>query len=693
MKKFNLFKKNKLWLASLGIATTSSLILAACANHAQNGNNNAGNNNTNQTSNPGTETPKEPVVPPIPVVPKIAVATQTQKALATDILEHSGVKKVLENSINSYKDAVTHQIATITQLDELNQTKVTKSIAALGKTEDAMANAATSSVVALVKTLKDNVEKAEINSVPTAEKQTFKAALDRVIHDADELLKTLKALPEANAPKKLSGLENSFKTALDGFTTATVANAGVKLKELLDTKDKYQTELKVVTERLVNVEQKAFVLDSSTSILENYINTKVATFLTGTNGPGHKSTLEHLTTRVRTGVLGKLGADLWTVGNISEAIAAQNRPVNIKAADKSDQLYAIVVGLAEQQFAWTQLNNTLKELSYSQNLLLKSDAAVNLLALHVEQNTPVDVARLNAYLVTDSANIAKLLSAKKSGSSSILETFENIVNSINNYEKYLVVTGTDINAKTKLETDVEDVGSDTTKAAAVNKFKTAVKKLKNNFNAFKTEWDKSELRTLLVQKAANNKISYPLLTQAIELNQAIGVSKNYGDVLQVVGYVELLAKKISKITTAVENTNSMNKLFTTLQTIIADIDGITDGTFGYALTQFAGITSSTKQAKIKEIAEKTGDTKVGYVYTDLVDGKARNNQTPANLSFKQLKAELEKLQTGAGKLLTPITALLNSQLRPSETSQNAILTKHLTDLFNNGNVLPDTENH
>ncbi|MDQ0514013.1 hypothetical protein J2Z62_000451 [Mycoplasmoides fastidiosum] len=31
MKKFNLFKKNKLWLASLGAATTGSLVLAACA--------------------------------------------------------------------------------------------------------------------------------------------------------------------------------------------------------------------------------------------------------------------------------------------------------------------------------------------------------------------------------------------------------------------------------------------------------------------------------------------------------------------------------------------------------------------------------------------------------------------------------------------------------------------------------------
>ncbi|MDQ0513983.1 hypothetical protein J2Z62_000421 [Mycoplasmoides fastidiosum] len=402
MKKFNLFKNNKLWLASLGIATTSSLVLAACA--SQNTNNSS--NNTvhpeNSKPTPAPDSGTIPQTPATPEVPKLPTATVEQKSLATAILNNSDVKAVLQETVNKTKENILNQIKTVTLLDTLNQDTVAQSIQALGKTEDPMAGSATASVVALIKTLEDNVTKADNNSVPTAQKDKFKKTLKKVISDADALLKTLNALPKKDDATKLADLEKKLETAVNEFVSVSAeAELTTKLEALLNAHKNYQTEVKVVTERLVNAEQKAFILDSSTSALEKYIGSEVATFLTGTDGKKHTDTLAHLTNQVRTGVLGTLGADLWTVGNISETVAMNNRPTSIQKDSKSDRLYKIVVYLAEQQFSWNQINSELKNLTYHQSLLLKLPSALNLLALHADVIVPVDVARLNAYLLNN----------------------------------------------------------------------------------------------------------------------------------------------------------------------------------------------------------------------------------------------------------------------------------------------------
>ncbi|MDQ0513910.1 preprotein translocase subunit SecG [Mycoplasmoides fastidiosum] len=36
MKKMNFLKRSRFWMASLGLFTTSTLVLAACANNAEN---------------------------------------------------------------------------------------------------------------------------------------------------------------------------------------------------------------------------------------------------------------------------------------------------------------------------------------------------------------------------------------------------------------------------------------------------------------------------------------------------------------------------------------------------------------------------------------------------------------------------------------------------------------------------------
>ncbi|MDQ0514002.1 hypothetical protein J2Z62_000440 [Mycoplasmoides fastidiosum] len=692
MKKFNLFKKNKLWLASLGIATTGSLVLAACASQTQGTNNNTNQENTgNQNGNSGTEQPVEPAAPLTPAVPEIKTATAQQKALATAIVDNPGVKKVLEDAVTESVKVINAQLTTISKIDNLNQTIVADSVTALGKDNDPAAKEAASSVVALVKTLKANVAAAAEATFKDEQKTEFTAALDQVIKNAAELLTALNNLPKASDAKKLDGLQTKLKTALDELVQTTAnTDLATKLKAVLDARDAYQAEVKVVAERLVAAEQKAFVLDSSTSTLSNYANTKVAAFLTtDSKHDENTTTLNRLVTRVRTGVLGTLGADLWTVGNISETVAAQNRPSDIAANSTSDKLYAIVVGLAEQQFASNTFANELKSLTYNQSLLLKADDAINLLGLHVEQNVPVDVARLNAYLVTKSANVVELLQPTTGDSIKSLVT--TIDRTVKQYADILIGNNSEDSKLGKelaaFETSVTDANKDTQKAT-IKALVEPAKNLGTKLQTFKTELEKLQKLLVTVNTTDETKNTYPLIEAATKLNQTIAVSKNYGDVLQVVGKVETLDTNIDTITKLVQTTGTKSALMTALDALVDDVKD--DGAFGSKLKAVSEVTDlGGKQTELDKITNKT----TGYVYTDLVTGKAKNGSTPAKLSFAQFKTELEKLQAGANKLLTPITTLLNNQLRPSETSQTAVFNKHLTDLFNNGNVLPDTENH
>ncbi|MDQ0513998.1 uncharacterized protein YicC (UPF0701 family) [Mycoplasmoides fastidiosum] len=704
MKKLNLFKKNKLWLASLGLATTSSLILAACANQNQSANNQntkTPNNPTNQPKednpvNPDNPVqPENPVTPVVPTTPKIPVATEIQKQLAVTVLEDAGVKKVLVDTVKALQDQIVDQIKIVTFIDSLNQKTVADSIKNLGNDTDPAGEANTSTVYALVKTLETNLDNALATEVPEAEKQVFTVALNQVKTDAAALLTSLKALPEDTANKELEKLENEFTKALDEFVKADAADSAAKLTALVEAKNTYQTGVQKVAESLANAEQKAFALDSSASALQNYINTEVGTFLTGNNGSTNTTTLNHLLHQVRTGVLGTLGGDLWTAGNISEIEAALNRPAGVTEESKSTQLYSIIVGLANQNASWKNINQLLKSLTFNQSLLNKTEDATNLLALHVDLTLPVDIARLNAYLINDQSNVIRLFGAISGVN--VHRVIENIAHSISNYDTFLTA-GSEENAQPKLIQDLtalsNQLTSETDKKGKVDDFKTAAETLIVKFKEFKAEWEKTQLQPLLWTTDENNNRIIPLLNQANSLNRAIGVAKNYGDVQKVVGVVELLEDNISQITNIVATTvdNKPNELLAKLNAIINDIDASTVGSFGKTLNDFATETFTTGESEAAAIA-KSGTSKTGYVYTDLVNGTRRATNSAARLSFKQLDAELKNLQAGSNKQLTTITNFLNNQLRPNQSSQTAELNKHLADLFNNGEVQADPENH
>ncbi|MDQ0514003.1 hypothetical protein J2Z62_000441 [Mycoplasmoides fastidiosum] len=690
MKKFNLFKKNKLWLASLGIATTSSLVLAACANQTQRTTNppagTANSTNPQTNNNSGSETNNNTPTAPEEQTPATPTPTPAQRQLANLILDDAGVKKVLEETVATNQKTITDQISQVTAIDGLNKTTVQQSITTLGTAEDPAATTNTSTIYALIKNLETTVANAQTTLVPANEKENFTRALTKVKTDAESLLASLNLLPAASDPKKLKDLEDKFTAALTTFVSATTAaETQTRLTALLEAKNAYQAEVKVVTAKLVDAEQKAFVLDSSTAALSNYVNTAVATFLTAESGV-HSTTLNNLVTQVRTGVLGTLGFSVWTAGNVNVEEAKRNLPTGIEEDTTTTQLYSIIVGLANQEVAWKTINSTLKSLTYNQSLLTKTENAVNLMALHAEISVPIDVARLNAYLVHDQSNVVKLF---QTTNNNLITAIDNIVNSITNYEKYLVA-GSGENAKAQLVTDADDLAIKLSSNASVTGFQTAATSLVAKFKAFKDEWDKSKLAELLRTGTTENPV-YPLLSQATALNQAIGVSKNYGNVVQVVGAVETLENQINAITKALGTTaeNTANQLLTKLDELITDVTGTQAGSFGKALTDFAAVTDATNQAAINKIAA----SQTGYVYTTFVNGTAATGSAKAQLSFSQLKTEFEKLQAGNTKQLTVITNLLNNQLRPNQGSQTAALSQHLAELFNNGTVLADTETH
>ncbi|MDQ0513976.1 uncharacterized coiled-coil DUF342 family protein [Mycoplasmoides fastidiosum] len=690
MKKFNLFKKNKLWLASLGIATTSSLVLAACANQTQNTGGTSSGNTSGSTNTPGTgggDSNQQPVKPaPAPEVKK---PTEQQLKLANVVLDNAEVKTAWKASIVADQKVITDLLTKVTAIDDLNKTTVEQSITNLGTAANAAANEATSSVFALIKSLEDGVAKANTTLVPEAEKTPFTDAIVQVKNSATALLTSLQALPEANATKQLKDLQDKFTEALTAFVTnQTQANVATTLAALRTAKNAYEAEVQKVAQKLVEAEQAGFVLDSATSALSNYANTKLATFLSSESNK-YSTTLNNLVTRVRTGVLGTLGADLWTAGNVDATVATKNRPSGIEDGAVSSQLYKIVVGLANQNASWKTISNTLKKLTFKQSAITKAENAVDLLAFHVENSVPVDVARLNAYLVTNNANVVKLLDVS---SNSVKNSLEDIVNSISTYQTYLVApanrTAKLVSDLTSLSTDVSSESDKTADKTKIDNFKTEVEKVVTSFTKFNQEWAKV---SAAFTTKTGDVVTYPLLNQADQLNQLIGVSKNYADVVQVVAKVKTLDTLITQIDTAVKTTATKSALMTALEELIETVKN--DSAFRTNLTSFAAITglNQTNQAALDAIAKAS----TGYLHTSGLSQttKARSGSTPANFSFADLKTELEKLQNADGKQLKTVFDLLNNQLQPNQGSQTFDLTAHLATLFNNGDVQPDTENH
>ncbi|MDQ0513978.1 hypothetical protein J2Z62_000416 [Mycoplasmoides fastidiosum] len=712
MKKLKFLQKNKLWLTSLGLVTTSSLVLAACANNTNTPPaNNSGQNSNNQNNNSGTDSGTTNTTPtPEPNPSKVPVATEAQLAAAKTLLQQNTIKTVLANNKNNAIDQIKAYLLTINEVGTFSQETVAASKTALSSDDDAAvtditdANAKAASLLGLVKTLEAQLKLSENNTaiVPANKKDQFTQAINSVKTIATTLLNKLNELPATVTADNnvLNSAKTAFETALDSYVNPTTAETlNPTWTALKKAHDDYQAKVNEVTPKLIDAQKSAFDLDQATSELDTFINTDVGAFLTDTtNGGKNTIVLNTLVTKVRTNILGNPGYDLW---------AKDDAPVGISVDEtkKSSQLYAIVVGLANQTAAWNQINDKIKTLTFNQNLLLENKEAVNVFALHLAIPVPVDVARLNAYLTLDQSNVQKILHATTGDN--IATVLETIAHGVDYFNTLLADSGDDTLVK-KL-TDLENAVTDNGRKAKVTALKTAAEGLVTKFTAFKKEWDKLQ-PALWIKK--DTTITYPLLDGAVNLNQLIGLANHYGDVLQVVGQAQSLKALAKQITTAVNpipsEANKAEKeapLLHALQAIITDIKASTDTTFGKALADFAkesSWTTGNNKTNAEALANEKTDgstTYEGIIYTTLVNGAAavaKNGDTPAKpkvLSFEQLKTELEKLQNVSNKKLNDLINLLNKQLQPSDGSQTTRLNNHLAAMFNNGDVLAESEVH
>ncbi|MDQ0513979.1 hypothetical protein J2Z62_000417 [Mycoplasmoides fastidiosum] len=715
MKKLKFLYKNKLWLASLGLATTGSLVLAACGSNVQPNQSKSDDKKSDKSDStkPNTddstkkdesnsESKKEDAKPKVPT------ATTEQLAITKSLLSNAEIKTYLTDTVKQAYDLIKENLKEVTEIGAFNRSKITNSIYALDKSKKTSPTASDTDIKTLVDKLKQDVAATDSN-VPDDEKTNFNAALEFVTIHAAALLTALEALPADDATNELTALKTAFEKALDDYKSATSADAQTKLTALVTAKNNYQTKLSAVNSLLLTAERKAFALDRATSELAKYINTKVGTFLTaGTKKDQHTTNLNNLVAKVRTDVLGTPGKDLWLENDAPADIATDANKAT------STQLYAMVASLAHQIASWNNLNNTFKVFTYNQGLLSELPSALNLLGLHVDVKAPLDVARLNAYLVVDKANIVKLLN--DGGDNSIKKVLEKISVGISHYEEVLGKPEGQSNGMAKLVKDLTDlekaVNSDTAKKGKVTPLKTAAEALVANFAKFQTEWKKLE-NFLFTDKDATKV--YPLLQNANNLNQAIAVSDSYGQVLEVVSQ----AKKLETVVDGINNNlvaktgSAPDTVASTLKALVDDITNTTAAAkFGHALTQFLTVTGwattnvsdRTPNITVQKLAESIAKTSVtgstttysGYIYAN---GIVKSTLTEAKLSLQDLQTELAKLKLKdsaakpANQTLGNVKDLLVQQLSPNIDSQTAALNKHLPEMFNNGDVLPETETH
>ncbi|MDQ0513969.1 hypothetical protein J2Z62_000407 [Mycoplasmoides fastidiosum] len=741
MKKLNFLHRKKFGLTGFSVATTSSIVLAACANNAAVAQNNNTGNNSNQPNqndanginNSNNSANSEPNAPnqsdqnnldktkksdnlvdqinmnssnssnnasttnPLLKVPQ---ATVNQIAATKHLLQQAEIKTVLTIDKEKALEKIRANIVTVSEVGKFSQETIATSKTALGNVSDEIVTTIdgtsekSHSVMALLKTLESQLTTSAIDTsiIPVTKKDEFSQTIKNVKKYASNLLIKLNTLPSSKSANTtlLNTAKQTFETALEAYAKSTTQdNSWTTLK---NAHENYHKKLKQVIPQLIEVQKAAFDVDKATSLLETFVNHDVATFLSDkTNGTKHSHILNALVSKVRINVLGTAGYDLWAEDSAPFGIEDDTNP--------STQLYAIVVGLADQNAAWSSLNKQMKVLTYNQSLLINNDSAVNFLALHLNTLLPVDVSRLNAYLTVDASNVLKILNPVDKNVSEILAK---IANGSNQYSTLLTGDGTNTLVK-KLETLATKV-SDSGRQTKVNALKTAAEKLKNLFTSFQTEWDK--LQKLLWIKNESNKITYPLLEGAANLNRLIALSNNYGDVLQVVAQGQALRKLSIEIATILYNplgndSQPLNKksLMYFLEQIITEIKSMTEGSFGKALSEFASENQWEESAKsdAEAIAHSstsgTTTTNVGLIYADLVEGTTSSTNQAAKLSFEQLKTELEKLQNNSGNPLSNLLSILSLQLQPSDGSQTARLTNHLIEIFNNGNILPETEIH
>ncbi|MDQ0514007.1 hypothetical protein J2Z62_000445 [Mycoplasmoides fastidiosum] len=675
LKKVKFLTKNKFWLLSFGLATTSSLVLAACASEVEPESNfqndpDSGSNDANQQK---PETPANPQVPQ---------ATVEQKQLAEVTLNQPSVQTNLQQAVVSAQLTITSHLSQVNQIKNINRNSVSGAIRHV------------SSVALLVESFKNLVTNSA-ESLTADKVDNLNKLLDQVNQNNQQLADILNLVPVSVDTARLERQQAVFQSRVINFTRSDETNLVERLQALLKSRNSYQNALDQLNQPLIKVKAAALALENAIVALETFVNVQAPSLNEQIDGT---SSLQALTDQIRGQVLGSLNTDVFQQQVHKTTVVKQADAVTVPA--NNGQVSVILSALAQQKASLNNLDSGLKQLTFNQSLRANDPDALNLLALNLEEAViinPLDAdidqqkARLSQTVVDANNELIKSLEVIQKTVKFYTDNFVNPVNGVARIIKEIQTIYSLAEKDNRL----------TIWKGYLTNFLAPAREMVAKVTAFVNLWNQ-EIGSLVFDNNAANNDNTTLLADAQQIIDGLVTTQTYNQALEVVGNVNALHAKVARVNDVLKS-NLSNSLIGLLNWLNDTSYGQNEFTWTASHLRFFGREIPLDQAhnEIRVLFKGIYDrlpTKEEGVFTyagylqQFLEGweNTFNSYDLPLLSIKQMKDELLKLSTTNAK--SPFTVFLNSVNIPSLaklSDESLSLNSNLADIFNNRQIMVD----
>lgn len=394
MKKISFKRKVKGFATLGGLATVSSLVLAACAD------------------NSSTTTETKPAAPEKETVSKdlldkttdfltqqsagLSVLVGLEQKHFSDLVERLNFEKGLnQTTLNASKTKLgtsSSQALSYESTDDTNDKKIVKINA--------------SDVFGILKKMKSDLSTAskvvgDQNKVTPDEFASFEKTVTTFEKAAEDLVAKFSTLPATDdATTDLGTKATALTTALNASTfDATVLKTKM---------DDFVTEVKTQRTSSTTLVTAALTLTKATAELENFVNTQIAKYVSA--NPDFSLELNSVISIVTKDVLGEPGVDLFS--------SPLEAPIELAAKPTSTLVYGVFAKLFRVNESLTELSSSYQRLIFLQDLMSKQSGAVELLAKNFDSLLfNVDFARLNSFLSFNNTNLLSVYDNGPTGTS------------------------------------------------------------------------------------------------------------------------------------------------------------------------------------------------------------------------------------------------------------------------------------
>ncbi|MDQ0514009.1 hypothetical protein J2Z62_000447 [Mycoplasmoides fastidiosum] len=679
LKKVKFFTKNKFWLLSFGLATTSSLVLAACASEVESETNFQNENGAGQNNQP--QNPDSSVHHPNQPRPLIHRASAEQHELAVATLNQPNVQINLQQAITNAQIEIADQLKNLTAIKDINKSSVNGAINSIV------------SVSGLVEGLK-KLTSANIAVLGVETARSVGELLDQLNQSIQHLTEALNNLPTSVDTSKLDGQHVLFQSRVVSFTRSDNSNLSERLEMLLASRNNYQAALNELSAPFVQVAQNALTLENNLINLETFITTQAPSL----NQPNNSQiSLQTLAQHLRQQVLGSLDSN--PVQSPAQQIHQTKQADVTTVQTNNGQVSLITKVLIQQQGNWNKLETALKQLTFNQSLLVNDPDALNLLALNLDE--AVAVTPLNVDL---SRQKIQLDQAIVDANNQLLHNLEAIQKTIDFYRQNFI---TSISGNSKFLNDLEQlqnlVNADNhlkSHVSAISGMIEPSKKLVAALTSFTHLWQE-QVSDFVAVNSQDNFPNNTLLADAQNIVDQLVTAQTYSQAFEVAGNIDALNTKVARINAALASKLS-GSLTGLLDQIIAMIDDQAE--LGIALEAYANfanyLSANNNVVRLKYLSiydkrKRTNQNK-GFSFSGYV-GQFTHGWSDvvrpydlSILSVKELRDELVKLTRN--NTSSPFTIFLQTIDLPSLTkisNQAQTLNTHLAEVFNNREIIAD----